>query len=167
MESLPDTTAHFFCDACNKPHRETAGNRTLTVTDIKGNSIDLNVCDLQMFKYSEQLSKSFIIEEANLKTMVGLKAKILKAESNGEDTFKYRVGFAIMAFSSTLYQKLISNDLLEKHGIDKHFFDSCFQMGDVDLVIREIMHAAKNDFWLDVQIRRALPNKYVNWKEYQ
>lgn len=164
MGKISQNHTRFFCHACNKNHPDSAGLSKLHF-DVEGEDIELTLCQLQLFKYNEKFSKSFITEAVSLKAMVSIKAKINKAEAIGDDTFKMRVDFVLLAFSSsTLHKQLISDELLEKHGIGQLFYDSCFEMGDGDQVIRAIIQAAQNDFWLDVQLRRAVPHLYEQWK---
>lgn len=94
------------------------------------------------------------------------KLKLLKRNLDSQSA-KSRIEFAVTVFQSDLYQSVISHDLFD-HGVSGRDFDTCFEMGDGDVVVHGIMREALANDTLRLAIVSTGNGVWGSWlKRYE
>lgn len=82
--------------------------------------------------------------------------------------FKSRVEFVVLAFKYGLVSEIISYDLWDRgyEGLGERQFDSCFEMGDSEDVIAELIKTARKDGFIESVRDWCGNDSFVRWCSY-
>lgn len=82
---------------------------------------------------------------------------------------RYRVEFLCMAFAHGLVHEVIHYTLWDEgwEGLGERQWDSCFEMGDSELVIADVVECARRENFLDaVRDYCTAPGAFERWLSY-
>jgi len=81
---------------------------------------------------------------------------------------KYRVEFLSLAFKHDLVDDIISYRLWDAgwEGLGERQFDCCFEMGDSEYVIADLVQQARNEGFLDKVQAFCNPEGFQRWLSY-
>ncbi|WP_421526904.1 hypothetical protein [Pseudomonas brenneri] len=82
--------------------------------------------------------------------------------------FKSRVDFVVLAFKYGVVSEIISYELWDRgyEGLGERQFDACFEMGDSEEVIAELIWTARKEGFID-SIKNWCGNEsFVRWCSY-
>lgn len=86
----------------------------------------------------------------------------------GNAGFQARVKFLILAYKHRLVRPLTSYQLWDEGWKDlgERQFDTCFEMGDSELVIAELIKTAREEGFTENIRELASPDTYARWETY-
>lgn len=83
-------------------------------------------------------------------------------------TFKSRVDFLVLAFRYRLVDEITSYDLWDRgyEGLGERQFDTCFEMGDSQEVIAELIRTARQEGFIDNIKSWCGDEQFATWCSY-
>lgn len=84
------------------------------------------------------------------------------------DLFKHRVEFIVLAFKHGLVESIVTYELWDRgyEGLGERAYDTCFEMGDSQEVIAEVITIARRDGFIDAVRLWCGEESFARWCSY-